>query len=69
MTNREWMKTLTDEQLANFMTIGLCVRIKDYPNKISFCTDITSLGRRYTQTTLGVAAWLSEDQEFELVED
>lgn len=59
MTNREWLNTLTDEQLANFLTVGLYVRYKSMPD-IPIMFSIKSLTYQYVQSTIGLTEWLSQ---------
>lgn len=59
MTNREWLNTLTDEQLANFLTFGLYVKYKSMPD-IPIMFSIKSLTYQYVQSTTGLTEWLSQ---------
>lgn len=69
MTNREWMQSLTDEELANFLTDGLPV--KDIRFKLDgygmFLSSINTTSSRYTSSHLGIEEWLKQEQEFEVV--
>ena len=66
MTNRQWLETLSDEQLAKFLTIGLGVKSMHY---ISFPFDIsiTDISRNYTSSKLGIEKWLGMPQDYEVV--
>lgn len=63
MTNREWMEQLSDEDLANFLTIGLK---KEYISNTSpayvgsYFESITDISRKYIQSTTGIMQWLNE---------
>ena len=69
MTNREWMQSLTDEELANFLTDGLPV--KDNRFRLAgygmFLSSINTISSRYTSSHLGIEEWLKQEQEFEVV--
>ena len=67
MTNREWLNTLSDTQLASFLTNGL--PCKYYWDDSDF-TVLVSLKRvlfRGTCSEDTLLRWLSEEQEFEVV--
>jgi hypothetical protein len=67
MTNREWLNTLTDSQLAAFLTNGLLCK---YDMDDSDFTILVSLRRvlfRGTCSEDTLFRWLSEEQEFEVV--
>ena len=63
MTNREWMEQLSDEDLANFLTIGLK---KKYISGTSsayvggYFESIADIARHYTQSTTGIMQWINE---------
>ena len=68
MTNREWLASLTDSQLAAFFTHGLLVR------QIAFHTDpfpisIHDINGKYMQSSSGMEFWLSIPQSYRCVED
>lgn len=66
-TNREWMESLTDEQLVRFVTFGLEVVPIQYPAG-KFCLSIHDIGRQYIQTTTGLQAWLNAEQEYRVAD-
>lgn len=74
MTNREWLATLSDKELSEFLTIGLCVRYI-HPiigNTITISESVISVSKiscRYIQSTIGLAEWLRDNQEFETIKD
>ena len=69
MTNREWMQSLTDKELAYFLTLGLPV--KDIRFKLDgygmFPISINTISPRSISSHLGVEEWLKQEQEFEVV--
>ena len=69
MTNREWLESLTDKQLAQFLVYGLKVVSAHYLGDYPFHINITCLASRYTQSELGIEKWLSMPQDYEVVEE
>ena len=72
MTNREWMNTLTDEELSLFLTSGLTLHHKALENvegiaTTEYITNISCVYRRSIQSTRYLEKWLSDEQEFETV--
>ena len=72
MTNREWMNTLTDEQLSKFLTDGLWVHLKIVDETgnaytIDSFVSIAHVYRRYIHSQKGLEQWLSSPQEFDVV--
>lgn len=72
ITNREWMNTLTDEQLSKFLTDGLLVhnKIVDATGNtytIDSFTSIAHVYRRYIHSQKGLEQWLNSPQELEVV--
>lgn len=69
MTNREWMQSLTDEELAYFLTAGLPV--KDIRIGLDgynmFGISVHTISHRYISSHLGIEEWLKQEQEFEVV--
>lgn len=68
MTNREWLESLTDNQLAAFLSYGLLAegaQIKTLP----FVINLDIVAGRYTHTELGLRDWLGRPQEFIIVEE
>jgi hypothetical protein len=68
MTNREWLESLTDKQLAAFLTAGLLVKGR-YAGDIPFHTSITKVAYRYTSSIQGIEIWLSQPQEYFIAEE
>lgn len=69
MTNREWMESLTDYQLADFLTVGLSVICKSFPQaKCMYYTNIDTIARYCAENSIGIIQWLYEEQEFEVRE-
>ena len=69
MTNREWLESLTDEQLALFLTSGVPIVDKEAYygiGKVS-CVSIQDIKWRYTQSNSGIVDWLGRPQEFTLL--
>ena len=69
MTNREWMESLTDTQLANFLTDGLIlqsarIELKEYG---MFVASVRTVSQRYTSSHLGIEKWFNQEQEFEVI--
>jgi hypothetical protein len=68
MTNREWLESLTDNQLAAFLSYGLLAKgaqVKTLP----FVINLQMIAGRYTHTELGLRDWLERPQEFVIVEE
>lgn len=69
ITNREWLESLTDKQLAAFFTCGLKVTTAHYIGMPPFFIDICSIADSYTQSNLGIERWLSMPQDYIVVEE
>lgn len=65
-TNRAWLESLTNDQLADFLTHGLLLRIKAEPAFVN-CYSIKAVLWRNTKSDEAVADWLSQNQEYEVV--
>lgn len=65
-TNRAWLESLTNRQLADFLTHGLILRRKAEPTFID-CYSIKDILYRNTKSDDAVADWLSQNQEYEVV--
>lgn len=65
-TNRAWLESLTNGQLADFLTHGLILRLKAEPAFID-CYSIKDILYRNTKSDDAVADWLSQNQEYEVV--
>ena len=68
LTNREWLESLTDDQLAAFLSYGLLVegaQVKTLP----FVINLSIVAGRYTYSELGLRDWLGRPQEFIIVEE
>ena len=66
MTNRQWLESLTNRQLAEFLTHGIMVRSLNYHTD-AFRVSIHDIARQYTSSTLGIELWLSATQEYALI--
>lgn len=66
-TNRQWLESLTDKQLAEFFTHGLMVTTADYAGVLPFPISIHQIAGSYIQSTLGIEKWLSMPQDYEIV--
>lgn len=64
-TNRQWLESLTDKQLAEFLTSGLLVRSIHYIGE-PFIISISQIARRYTSSTVCIEKWLSQLQDYEV---
>ena len=69
LTNRQWLESLTDNQLAAFLTDGLFVTSAHYSGGVHFPANIRILANSYTQSNLGIEKWLSMPQDYEVVEE
>jgi len=71
-TNREWMESLTDEQLASFLTFGLFVRDLSVVGisgaEETHLASIQQICRRYVPSDLGLIDWFSKPQWYEVVD-
>jgi hypothetical protein len=68
MTNRQWLESLTDNQLAAFLSYGILVegaQVKTLP----FVINLSIVAGRYTHTELGLREWFGRPQEFVIVEE
>lgn len=65
ITNRQWLESLTNKQLAEFFTFGLSVRSVHYIGE-PFIISITQIAMRYTASISGIEKWLSESQYYEI---
>lgn len=69
ITNREWLESLTDKQLAAFLTDGLFVTSAHYLGGVHFPVNIRMTANSYIQSNLGIEKWLSMPQDYEVVEE
>ena len=58
MTNREWMESLSDKQLAQFLTLGI--------QNGFFTISIHQLISSFTQSTIGLQEWLSKENHYNI---
>lgn len=65
MTNRQWLETLTDKQLALFFTSGLLVRSHYYNDEL-FMISITQISMNYISSVAGIERWLSMQQDYDI---
>ena len=68
MTNREWLFSLTCEELAQFLTLGMQYRIPvsrghDGADCWYGFINIQAIARSYTDSTAGVEKWLEEEYD------
>ena len=68
-TNRQWLESLTDQQLAEFFTHGLVVTTTHYMGVLPFPISIHQIAGSYMQSTLGIEKWLSMPQDYEVWEE
>lgn len=75
-TNRDWLKSLTNKQLAEFLTCGLYVHdLRKIEGNLPEGTvyvrdriiDFNSIKMSYIQSHTGVENWLNSPQEFEVI--
>lgn len=69
ITNREWLESLTDKQLAELLTCGLRVTTAHYLGMLPFFIDMRSIADSYTQSNLGIEKWLSMPQDYIIAEE
>ena len=72
MTNREWLATLSNKELSEFLTIGLWVGFRQpiVGNTIIIqkgLVSIKDISLRYRTSAYGVEEWLKSSQEFEVI--
>ena len=67
-TNRNWLESLTNNQLAKFFTLGLQVRSTHYHTD-PFTISITQIAMSYTASIAGIETWLSMPQDYEVWEE
>ena len=67
-TNRQWLESLTDKQLAEFFTHGIMVRTS-YIGCPPFQISIHQIAGGYMQSTLGIEKWLSMSHDYIVVEE
>jgi hypothetical protein len=67
-TNRQWLESLTDKQLAEFFTLGLQVRSLRYHTE-PFLISIVQIAMGYTASIAGIEVWLSMPQDYIVAEE
>ena len=67
MTNRQWLESLNDRQLAEFLTFGIMVKSMHYIGH-PFMVNISRIASEYTSSIAGIEKWLSMPQDYELTE-
>lgn len=67
-TNRDWLQSLTDTDLADFYTVGLIVVPFALPG-VTQAINIREIASRYIDSRLGITDWLSESREFMTVKE
>ncbi len=68
MTNREWLQSLSDQELAGFLTNGLSVTSTRWGGT-PYYMSIGQVTAQYTMSRLGITEWLSREQEFEVARE
>jgi hypothetical protein len=68
-TNRQWLESLTDKQLAEFLTCELQVTTAHYLGMLPFFIDMRSIAYSYTQSNLGIEKWLAMPQDYIVLEE
>ena len=68
-TNRQWLESLTDKQLAEFFTCGIVVTSAHYEGVLPHSISSQQISGSYIQSTLGIEKWLSMPQDYIVVED
>lgn len=67
MTNREWLSSLTNEQLAQFLTFGLRYKIPVcFGNDTGYQYDyinIRKISQSFVNSIVGVEKWLEEEYD------
>ena len=69
LTNRQWLESLTNSQLAAFLTDGLYMTSAHYLGAYATYVNIRQVASNYTQPQLGIEKWLSMPQDFVIVEE
>ena len=64
-TNREWLESLTDRQLAEFLTSGLYVCSMYYIGE-PFMISINRISMNYSTSMAGIEKWLLMPQNYEV---
>ena len=64
-TNREWLNSLSNEQLANFLTENL--QVKSYTGFV-YCIGIGKIKYREISSVHAILHWLDSPQEFNICE-
>lgn len=65
-TNREWLNSLSNEQLADFLTENL--QVKSCTGFV-YCTGISKIKYREISSVRGILRWLNAQQEFNIYEE
>ena len=63
MTNRQWLESLSEFQLAAFHTTGIPVRMINFHTQ-PFPIDVWTIAHQYIDSVLGINTWLNEPQEY-----
>ena len=68
MTNREWLMSLSDKQLAEFCTFGISVHDLWFDSNDKISSDciinVKDIAGRYIDSIIGLEKWLQSPQEF-----
>lgn len=73
-TNREWLESLTDKELAEFLTCGLFVHDRrpyegNVPMKRDYVVSLKMVSSQYIQSHEGIRLWLGCEQEYEVIRE
>jgi hypothetical protein len=66
-TNREWLQSLSDQELSEFLTVGIELKFLSMP--VACVYNIREIASRYTQSTKGLEKWLAKEQEFMTIDE
>lgn len=64
MTNHDWLRSLTTEELSQFLTFGLRVSAASGEIEGSWLVSLRQIGQRYIKADTGLEGWLKAPQEF-----
>lgn len=60
------MQSLTDNELANFLTHGILVQLKNYIT-VPYVINLSDIKGSYTDSKEGLKTWLAAPQEYQIV--
>lgn len=67
MTNHEWLKSLTTEELSQFLTFGLQVSAVGRVYDGRWLASLQQTLHRYAKADIGLEDWLKAPQEYEVI--